>query len=251
MKLVVQKHRKGVPTPILAEEYLAGATSTQLAAKYEMSPAAICSRLGRAGVKIRPARRRVVEDNKMLPAEIVSDYIRGVPVQEIAKSRGVGRNSIVRVLKNSKVKLCKFHRQTITIPSSELAVAYLAGLFDGEGNINLKGGIRPRITIYNTSPDMMRWIHSTFGGSLRYDTRRVITKGWKPIGVWSLYRSRDVAAILRAMMPYLTAKKRAAKVILDQLESDVQIHDSPPTITQSILPAPKFVPKSTGPNAGS
>jgi hypothetical protein len=49
------KHRKGPPTPVLIEEYQAGATPAQLAKKYAMNRAAIKGRIERAGQILRPA----------------------------------------------------------------------------------------------------------------------------------------------------------------------------------------------------
>lgn len=230
-------HRKGPETPKLAAEYESGATSTDLATKYDMTHAAVIGRLRRAGVPIRPARRRALYDRAQLSAEIVSAYRHGVPMVEIAKQLSTSHGTVQRTIAAAGVETRPhgLRRSTVRVPSDPAAIGYLAGLLDGEGHLQVRrrnGSVACRMTIYSTTTGVIRWLLREVGGVARFDTKRTEQRGWLPIGVWSVYRARDVAALLRAMQPLLIVKKQRAAEILTECDR-LGIHDSPPTITQS------------------
>lgn len=132
--------------------------------------------------------------------------------------------------------------RTVNIPSDPVALGYLCGLLDGEGNLQLTKGAKSvgcKMAIYSTTPAIMQWLLKHIGGVVRYDTARTVRKGWLPIGIWSVYRAQDVAALLSAMLPHLIVKKAAAKHALDVFRSKFKVQDSPPTITQQIRSAAK------------
>lgn len=237
-------HRKGPATPKLAAEYESGATSTDLATKYGMTHAAVIGRLRRAGVPIRPARRRALYDRAKLSAEIVSAYQGGAPMVEIAKQLETSHGTVQRTIAASGVETRPhgLRRQTVKVPTDPLVLGYLAGLLDGEGNLQLRtkkdGGLSCKMAIYSTTPGVMRWLVREVGGVVRFDTKRTESKGWLPIGSWCVYRSRDVAALLRAMLPLLIVKKQKAEHILSVCRDRLGIHDSPPAMIQSRRSAP-------------
>lgn len=230
-------HRKGPDTETLKVEYLTGATTVDLAKKYAMSPPAINSRLRRGGVVLRPAWRRCVGDTQL--PEIVSAYQNGMSVVDIASQFGSSRSSIARFIRRSGVAMHPhgLRTRTVKIPTSQIALGYLCGLFDGEGNLQIRhkhGGssVACKMAIYSTTPKVMQWLIANVGGSARVDTKRTMKKGWLPIGIWSLYRAQDVAALLKAMLPYLIIKREKAEHALSIFGSKFRIHDSPPQITQ-------------------
>lgn len=232
--------RKGPEIARLREEYEGGATSTELAAKYGCTHAAITRRLARAGVTLRPARRRAMYDKPETLAAIVSAYQGGVPMSEIAPTFGVSHSTVQRALKQSGVKLRPFglRKRTVTVPTDPAALGYLCGLFDGEGNLQFRDkhagrSIGCKMAIYNTDPGVMRWLMRTVGGKVLFDTARTKRHGWLPIGTWNVYRAQDVAALLAAMLPFLIVKKRQAENALRLFRHRFEIHDSPPTTTQS------------------
>lgn len=237
------KHRKGPPTEKLREEYLAGMTTVELGKKYGMHPAGVNGRLSRAGVPIRPARARALYDKREKLAEIVSDYQSGLPMAEIAPRVGVSHSTVQRALAEAGVKTRPhgLRRRTARVPNEPWKLGYLAGLLDGEGSLAFRKkekGVACRMHIYSTTPGMMKWLLREVGGTVRYDTKRTERKGWLPIGVWSIYRTRDVAALVRAMMPMLIVKKERAQRVLALAATFMDVHDSPPTMTQSSLTSP-------------
>lgn len=239
------KHRKGAPTQELAAEYAGGATSTEIAARYGMTHGAVIGRLRRAGVQIRPGKRRTAYDDPERAAAIITAYRSGLPIADVAARFNIGQSTVARALKAHRVEPRPhgLRRQTVRLPSDLAAIGYLAGIFDGEGNLQFKkkhGGrsIGCKMAIYSTTPGLMRWLLRTVGGNARFDTKRTERKGWLPIGIWEIYRAQDVAVLLRVLLPHLIVKKQQAESALRLFAERFELHDSPPQITQSSLGEP-------------
>ncbi len=103
-----------------------------------------------------------------------------------------------------------------------LDLAYLAGLVDGEGSIGVykNGPNRDRgsLTICMTTPDVLRWVESTFGGHLTgpyVDTRPNHSPTW----TWRISAQRPLERMLVALSPHLRVKHEAAKDVLAFLAS--------------------------------
>jgi hypothetical protein len=222
------RHRKGVATPILADEYLGGLTSVDLAAKYGMTPAAICRRLGRAGVRLRPARRRTIYDKAELAVEIASAYRSGEPMNQIGVRFGVSRSTVCRAIHSAgaSTRPHGLRRRTVSVPTG-INLGYLAGLFDGEGNLQMRykseTSLACKIAIYSTTPEVMTWLTDNVGGAVRWDHARVKRRGWLPIGSWCVYRAQDVAALLAAMLPLLLVKRATAVKTLRVIRSRLHL----------------------------
>ena len=104
-----------------------------------------------------------------------------------------------------------------------LELAYTAGLFDGEGHVDVghfggRQGLRyyPRMAITNTNDDVMAWL-SQFGGRVYTHAQGPGALGTKPIHTWRLNRVADIAYLLRAMLPYLIIKRAAVEDLLAKI----------------------------------
>lgn len=209
------RHRKGVATPMLADEYLGGATSTELGTKYGMTHAAVTRRLKRAGVALRPARRRTVYDKREKAAAMVAAYTAGEPMAQIGERFGVGRSTVCRAIHSAgaTTRPHGLRRRTVSVPTGA-DLGYLAGLFDGEGNLQMRhkrrGSLACKIAIYSTTAGVMDWLTEHVGGAVQWDRARMKRRGWLPIGAWCVYRVQDVAVLLTAMLPLLIVKRAAA-----------------------------------------
>jgi Helix-turn-helix domain len=239
------RHRKGPPTDVLAAEYAAGATSTDLAAKYGMHHVAIIGRLRRAGHPIREARRRSLGDDAERTRAIAEAYQRGDETMlDIARRLGTSPSTVQRALQSAGVKTRPhgLRRRSVRVPTDAAKLGYFAGLLDGEGNVQFRskrdGSASCRMHIYSTTPGIMRWLLREIGGTVRYDTKRTEQKGWLPIGIWSVYRARDVTALLRAAFDLLIVKRAVARRVFDMAATHFGVHDSPPTMIQSSLGEP-------------
>jgi len=99
--------------------------------------------------------------------------------------------------------------------ASETDRAYLAGLIDGEGSIGIDnhGGHRTpsvRITITNTNVNLLADIRAIWGGNLASWRKRKL--GWKRCSdlIWG--GSLATSKILKAILPYVKAKKKQCQV---------------------------------------
>ncbi len=110
-------------------------------------------------------------------------------------------------------------------------ISYIAGFFDGEGNINIyksdtgrgrESGrrITPRyelaIAIYNTDKDVMDWLHSVFGGYQQTRNSENTTnhkKKWKESYTQRL-TSNQALEFLLLVYPYLRVKKKQADLAI-------------------------------------
>ena len=95
--------------------------------------------------------------------------------------------------------------------TTELEIAYLAGLFDGEGCVTVsrevrqgKERVRARISVAMTTPEPLFIYKRIFGGAI--SVREPKRKNWKTCYDWHLQGGK-VALFLRALEPYILVKK--------------------------------------------
>lgn len=148
---------------------------------------------------------------------VIETYRSGATIKHIADRLGPSFGTVQRELLRAGVKL-RGHGsaplpKTIVIPTSLVVRAYVAGLFDGEGNIywrrrtNRTASVR--CAIYSTTPELMDWLGAVLGGSVRWDRNRE-RKGWKPMGIWEVHRAADAFEFLTAVRPFLIIKAAKA-----------------------------------------
>lgn len=102
-------------------------------------------------------------------------------------------------------------------------LAYLAGIIDGEGTINItylkaRNEYRLRISVVNTNVRLIDWLSSNFGG-LAYQAKRHQVKNptWKDKWEWIYIPSRDRLDLLNALLPFMVIKDEQLKVALKYL----------------------------------
>ena len=104
------------------------------------------------------------------------------------------------------------------------ALGYIAGLLDGEGNIQWRRRSDRQhsavVSIYSTTTELIDWLAVTMrGGRVRWDSNRTVRHGWKPIGSWQVSRVRDVQAVLSALDGLLIIKRDLAREVLAELDA--------------------------------
>ncbi len=104
----------------------------------------------------------------------------------------------------------------------EITGAYFAGLFDGEGSINIVRGVSGKrnearrsswgvvCSVKMTDEETIKAMRDCFGGNMgeKYSYRR---NGNKPQFYWQT-RAKSAMAFLRKIYPYLKIKKREADI---------------------------------------
>lgn len=88
-------------------------------------------------------------------------------------------------------------------------LAYLAGLFDGEGSVTIYRSNREsslKINISSTNLDIMEYLKEFLGGYVVEHPRKGNCKVWYQWGIGS----NDAADILYSLLPFLRIKKERA-----------------------------------------
>lgn len=97
---------------------------------------------------------------------------------------------------------------------NDFDLAYIAGFFDGEGSVTIHDNYAksPRgkspnhtlqVSIGNTDPRILIWLHQEYGGSLCY--RKEKRKNHRKVLQWTL-RTRGALVFLEAIRPFLRMK---------------------------------------------
>ena len=100
-------------------------------------------------------------------------------------------------------------------------LAYIAGLFDGEGCISYERkppyGIHVIVIMGQTEEYLIRWLYLAYGGRVR--VRKAPTKfpNAKPLYVWWL-RANEACSFLGDILPYLRIKKPQAEASIKYQE---------------------------------
>jgi hypothetical protein len=104
--------------------------------------------------------------------------------------------------------------QLLDIKQTELA--YMAGIFDGEGNLSFR--VMPRkagnkclsagMTIANTNTSVLKWCRDKFGGDLYGQSG----KNKYAVFTWQLRKRESVNFLLTAIMPFLIIKRPEAEI---------------------------------------
>ena len=110
----------------------------------------------------------------------------------------------------------------IRIPSVEVDLAYMAGILDGEGCIYARAWQRPNgyhthivVSVQMSSDAVIKWISDTFGGEVY--TSKIPRGRAQYLYTWRV-NGRNVAAFLKAVLPYLQEKKKRAIVGIELSE---------------------------------
>jgi len=106
---------------------------------------------------------------------------------------------------------------------NEAQLAYLAGIIDADGTINIyRSGKRPRkdynvrFYVVNTNKTLIDWLQSNFGGMVY--SRQPKNPAWKIKYEWVIER-RVFDLIAKAILPYVVAKQKQLKLALRFRES--------------------------------
>lgn len=116
-------------------------------------------------------------------------------------------------------------------------IAYLAGIFDGEGSIRHRTRYKSRVAglqirVTNTNQELLTWIQTYFGGWI-YALRKACdltcemshVHKRKDSYAWYISGTRAMA-ILETILPYLIVKKQAALfAVLDEHSEPLETDD--------------------------
>ena len=116
--------------------------------------------------------------------------------------------------------------------------SYLAGIFDGEGCINIRSKPRKgvdyrngkdvvwnrslmQLCIANTKLGLMKWLISNFGG-VYYTVRHDSAKNWQDCYIWKPKGRQNMNNFLLGILPYLIVKSEQVKLALEYIRLDAR-----------------------------
>lgn len=119
------------------------------------------------------------------------------------------------------------------VPDDIAALAYMAGIIDGEGCISISASFdkkkskswsyTPKVQINNCDTRMLDWIAERFGSHHAPMGDRDIRegRGWRVCHTWSLH-SQNAGRLLLAVLPYLVCKRRQAEIVIEMTSHDIR-----------------------------
>lgn len=147
----------------------------------------------------------------------------GKTLTEIGKTFGVSYMTIGRVLQEQGVPSVPVIEH-VAISVDIATLAYLAGLFDGEGSIVIccSSGKKNRIAssywlqvgITNTDRELIDWLYDTFGGHISDNSHSPSYKRQRPCWAWRV-TTREAGRFLKSIYPYLRIKKNQAEIAIE------------------------------------
>lgn len=98
---------------------------------------------------------------------------------------------------------------------TEVEIAYIAGIVDGEGHIAKPPSICVQIT--NTDKSLFCWMQKRINvGTIQERARK--NENWKPVFNWRIRRKLQCYDFLRLIIPYLVIKKQVAQDTVDFIQ---------------------------------
>lgn len=105
---------------------------------------------------------------------------------------------------------------------TDTELAYIAGFFDGEGSITINENGKPsprgknpnhtlQVSIGNTDPRVLIWLHEEFGGFLTY--RKQVSPRHRKVAQWGV-RARLALPFLEAIRPFIRMKRDQVDVAI-------------------------------------
>lgn len=106
----------------------------------------------------------------------------------------------------------------------EAEIAYIAGIFDGEGSIGYyrtkRGRYKLNISITNTNFLLLSWLQN----KVPFGRVRVQKRGyWSRIWELEICKRKDVIQFLSTICPFLVVKKEQVNLLLSHLNTEQEV----------------------------
>lgn len=169
-------------------------------------------------------RHRLTEDEFRLLVDLAKT---GMHYKQIGSKLGIAMSTVGDYLARGglvKPNARRPYPPTIKIPQRDDLI-YLAGFFDGEGNIKFDRWKdrsyqrRVGFRIVNANKDVMEWIANTVGGP-SYHVKSPARNNWSTVYSWETLNRSDVYILLKLLEPHLKVKKHEAREVLAFLEEN-------------------------------
>lgn len=104
-------------------------------------------------------------------------------------------------------------------------LAYLAGIIDGEGSVNItylekRREYRMRLYVVNTDIRLINWLSDNFGGLVYHAKRHTVKHpSWKEKYEWVYIPSKDKVGLLEELLPYMVVKPEQLSIAIEYLKT--------------------------------
>jgi len=170
--------------------------------------------------------------SKLNEEEVIRLYLACHNAKEVARQLGVSNTTILYILEKHGITRHRFKHPVMRNNIPEKDLIYFAGLFDGEGSLVTqrrkrwkKETLEVRLSVYNTSKDIMSWLVSRFGGGITIsDPKGKQIAGYtskKNVYAWAKYPLLEVGKILKLILPYLVIKRDKVSMVINEIEEYV------------------------------
>ena len=157
-------------------------------------------------------------------------YNKGHSTTKIAEELGISTSVIHKILRKAGITSRYTKNIKITIPSSKEDLAYIAGILDGEGCIQVRllkhngskwGMMKCEVIIVNTSKELIDWLSKKL--NLDIGVRKRKNPKWKPCYYVKTTNMYEVLLLLKALLPYLIVKRKQAEEAIKLIEEYLSI----------------------------
>jgi hypothetical protein len=116
---------------------------------------------------------------------------------------------------------------------NEMAIAWAAGLFEGEGCWNAyvrkSGKVQMQARLAMTDRDVVERFAAIIGFGSVYERSHQKHEEWKPLFDWSIYEAEKVRELVALFLPYMGERRRAKALEVLTLGADVKSHNAKKT----------------------
>lgn len=175
-----------------------------------------CPKCGRTLPKDGKHKCNALPSN--VKAEICKLYLEGYSTAKIAKKFGISTAVIHKVLKRVGIITRNTRSVKLTVPKNREDLAYIAGILDGEGCIQVRllkrktqkwNNLKTEIIITNTCKELIEWLSRKL--SLSIHEKQHKNPKWKTCYYVKIGNIYECLLFLKAVLPYLIAKRKQAE----------------------------------------
>jgi len=162
--------------------------------------------------------------------KVVELYNEGHSTTRIANELGISTATIHKILKEAEIATRNTWDIKITIPSSKEDLAYIAGILDGEGCVQVRllkrknskwYRIKTEITFSNTCKELIDWLSKKL--NLKVYERKHINPKWNTCYYVKVGNMYECLLLLKALLPYLIVKRRQVEEAIRLIENYLSI----------------------------
>lgn len=208
----------------LVAAYVAGASSTALAAQHGVAVSTILAQLRKHGVAIRPKGGSAARYPQASKHAFVAAYRAGASSPDVADTEGVAHATVLGALRAAGVPRRRrgVRSPRLRLPADPTTLRHLAALIDRPRALRRYarsgGRVLYRLCVVDRDPALLDWLAEELGGRVQWDARSTT---YGPVGTWQTHVAQDIVALLTALVPYLERTRAEADAFLREVRASL------------------------------